>query len=122
MRHYAVLAPVQIQAYNAATHKLYSDVPLEIIPDGVASTSQPTAMRQTGDEGDSPKSPGGTPSRGRCYSLLTYLMSNSICLLKISYVYSERGWSLWSIVRGGWKAVEPYLDSPTQGMILNILR
>ncbi|XP_034235405.1 phospholipase DDHD1-like [Thrips palmi] len=93
VRDYAKLAPIQIQAYNAATHVLYSDVPLELIPsDATASTSQATAMRQAGDEGDSPKSPGGTPSR-------------------------ERGWSIWSIVRGGWKAPgEKILDSPTQGL------
>lgn len=71
MREYAKQAPIQIQAYNAATHNLYSEVPLEVIvSDGVASTSQSTTLRQAGDEGDSPKSPGGTPSRGKCLSYL----------------------------------------------------
>lgn len=96
VREYAKLAPLQIQAYNAAIHTLYSDIPVElIVSDGVASTSLSAPSRQAGDDGDSPKSPGGTPSR-------------------------ERGWSLWSIVRGGWKAQDesgsPLLDSPTQGL------
>lgn len=94
VRGYAKLHPVQIQAYNATNHNLYSDVPLEFIVDGIGSVNQSAATRQGADE-DSPKSPGGTPSR-------------------------ERGWSLWSIVRGGWKAQDesglPLLDSPTQGL------
>lgn len=73
VRDYAKLAPVQIQAYNAASHHLYSEVPEEIIvPDGAASTSQSTAIRQAGDEGDSPKSPGGTPSRGKGFCIIIF--------------------------------------------------
>ena len=66
MREYAKVAPLQIQAYNATTHTLYSDVPPElIVSDGAASSSQSASSRQAGDEADSPKSPGGTPSRGK---------------------------------------------------------
>lgn len=66
VREYSKLAPLQIQAYNAATHSLYSDVPLElIVPESVSSASQSASARQTTDDGDSPKSPGGTPSRGK---------------------------------------------------------
>lgn len=96
VREYSKLAPLQIQAYNAATHTLYSDIPLElIVPEGVSSATLSASARQGADDGDSPKSPGGTPNR-------------------------ERGWSLWSIMRGGWKAQDesgyPHLDSPTQGL------
>ncbi|KAK3913402.1 Phospholipase DDHD1 [Frankliniella fusca] len=93
VRMYAKLLPVQIQAYNAANHTLYEDmIPECIIGDAVASSSQSTATRQGGDE-DSPKSPGGTPSR-------------------------ERGWSIWNIVRP-WKPQDGSgspLPSPTRGL------
>jgi hypothetical protein len=74
LRDYSRIAPLQIQAYNAATHVDYKDMPLEpIVPEitvgGNAGNSTVTKRREGVEEleGDSPSS---TPTKGTETSLL----------------------------------------------------
>jgi hypothetical protein len=68
VREYSRIAPLQIQAYNAATHVNYKDMPLEpIVPEvtvgGSAGNTAITKCREGVEEleGDSPSS---TPTKG----------------------------------------------------------
>lgn len=99
IREYCKIAPVQIRAHNASPRTPYCDMPLELIvtPDKDKEKdkdSSPSPIPTPKD--DSSISPTETPVR-------------------------ERGWSIWSLVRGGHKNQEgtsspQQMDSPTQGM------
>lgn len=80
LRDYSRIAPLQIQAYNAATHIDYKDMPLEpIVPEitvgGNAGTSAITKRREGVDELEA-DSPSNTPTKG---------------------------WRIWGLMRGSWK-------------------
>uniref|UniRef100_A0A1B6LDX7 DDHD domain-containing protein n=1 Tax=Graphocephala atropunctata TaxID=36148 RepID=A0A1B6LDX7_9HEMI len=100
IREYAKIAPLRIWPCNCPTRVPYCDMPLELIdPQEMGVTKETTPTTSTTPKEESAVSPTETPVR-------------------------DRGWSIWSLVRGGPNknqdgvASPQQMDSPTRGNCL----